>query len=313
MSKRITIITGQTATGKTRAAFALAKQSNGVLINCDARQIYQEQDIVPGKDIGSENRFHLHRQEDHYQIGYYLCDNIAIWLYDILSSEKLFSAFTYAEIALQLITELLNNNKHVVLVGGTYYYLYHLLYDLPQNPGPDEALRNTLSKKPVPELQQLIKQLSPTRYQELNQSDRLNPQRLIRKIEIIQQTGSEAKLTNQYQLSLETKLNIAIDVTLSGYYYKSKDNLRSAISKRVFARLNEGAVLETQRLIKEGYTGDDPGMKAIGYSQIMAYLTNEISYTEMIEDWVTKEVQYAKRQYTFMKKDPHIRWNAVDI
>ena len=84
-----------------------------------------------------------------------------------------------------------------------------------------------------------------------------------------------------------------------------------AIKKRVKERLRQGAIDEVKNLLKKGYSEDDPGLKTIGYQQIIKYLNNQLSKEQAIRDWVNKEVQYAKRQYTFMKKDKNIRWQEL--
>ncbi|MFW5703442.1 MAG: tRNA (adenosine(37)-N6)-dimethylallyltransferase [Patescibacteria group bacterium] len=314
MRNRITVITGQTATGKTQAAVKLAQNTNGALINFDARQIYQRQDIVPGKDVFNGSNYKLVRTKQGYQIGYYLIDNIPVWLYDIISTDISFSAFTYAELSLEIIKELLDSRHHVIIVGGTYYYLYHLLYQLPQHPAPDISLRNHLQKKTIQELQQMVHHLDPELYHSLNQSERHNPQRLMRKIEILKHAGSEVKLSQQhkYDTNLSYKINKDIELEIQGYLYEDKELLREAITKRVVQRLSAGAIEETQNLMKLGFTLDDPGMQAIGYKQITSYLNNTMTYEDMKDEWITKEVQYGKRQLTFMKKDPNITWRPVD-
>ena len=96
-----------------------------------------------------------------------------------------------------------------------------------------------------------------------------------------------------------------------GLKYRLKDDLISSIKKRVEKRLNEGAVKEVKKLLAQGYTETDPGLKTIGYQQIIQYLRGKLTKQQAIEQWINKEVQYAKRQYTFMKKDKNISWKEI--
>jgi tRNA dimethylallyltransferase len=83
------------------------------------------------------------------------------------------------------------------------------------------------------------------------------------------------------------------------------------IEKRVGERLENGAIDEVKNILKMGYKSTDPGLKTIGYQQIIKYLNKELTKEKAIEDWINKEVQYAKRQLTFMKKDHNIKWREI--
>jgi len=96
-----------------------------------------------------------------------------------------------------------------------------------------------------------------------------------------------------------------------GLKYQDKSKLRQVIEKRVGERLENGAIDEVKSILKMGYKSSDPGLKTIGYQQIIKYLNNELTKEKAIEDWINKEVQYAKRQLTFMKKDPNIQWREI--
>jgi len=101
-------------------------------------------------------------------------------------------------------------------------------------------------------------------------------------------------------------------VRFIGLKYGIKDNLVAAIAARVKKRIEAGAIEETRGLLADGYSEDDPGLKTLGYRQIIPFLNGEIGRDEMVKLWITAETQYAKRQMTFMKKDPNITWRSVD-
>lgn len=296
---KIVIITGQTATGKTKLAQKLADELNGEIVNYDSRQIYKYLDIITGKDIAHDK----------------------IHLYDLVDPNKYFSSFDYVKYALPVIKKILSLGKVPILVGGTYLYLKHLLYNVEtENIKPDWNLRKDLGKKTVEQLREILAKNSLSLLKSLNQSDRNNPQRLIRKIEIIKSGFLQSHLqpprlnllSGQSKLSIAGKLNIKkIKLQFIGLKFKTKAKLIVTIKKRVEERLKMGAINEVKSLLEKGFKQDDPGLKTIGYVQIIDYLKGRLTKQQTIEQWINKEIQYAKRQYTFMKKDPNIVWREI--
>lgn len=286
---RLIIITGQTATGKTKLAVEYAHNLGGELINADSRQVYRYLDILSGKDLN-------------------IIKSIPVHLYDVCDPKLYFSSHEWVNLVKKCIISITHNGKIPIIVGGTYFYLAHLLYGLAtEGNGPDWQLRQELASKTVPDLQQLLNKLSPPSYEALNNSDRNNPHRLIRRIELatlkmVPSSESQFKLTDFFN-------NYKLDFI--GLFYKDRGSLRQALHNRVVERLENGAVKEVTKLFERGYTLEDPGLSANACFEISQFIKGEISYEKLVERWVTIEMQYAKRQYTFMKKDPHIVWRPV--
>lgn len=311
---KVFIITGQTATGKTSYALKLADKYNGEIINCDARQIYKKLDIITGKDINPGSKFNLISKLSTFDIGYYQINNIKIWLYDIVDPKQYFSSFDYMKCVILVIQDILSRKKTPIIVGGTYLYLFHLLYDVEtENIQANWKLREELNKKNITELQKIITSLSSDILTKMNNSDRNNPRRLIRKIEILK-SGVNIEISNfkpQQIFQINNKLAQPVQIKFIGYIYKDKIKLQQVITNRVKDRIKNGAIDEVQSLLKNGYNEKDPGLKTIGYRQIISYIKGNQSKSELIQQWVSKEIQYAKRQETFMKRDYHIEWRAV--
>lgn len=287
----IYIITGQTATGKTKLALELAIKHNGELINFDSRQIYKHLDIITGKD------------KDLITMKQW--NNVAMRMYDIVNPNEYFSSFDFVKLATPIIEDIKKRGKTPILVGGTYLYLKYFLYGFDENDSPPNfKLREKLNIKSVIELQNILKKISPQSFNRLNNSDVSNPRRLIRKIEIETDLKTPGK-------TIIKKIPIKFEFKIIGLRYKDKSKLREAISKRVKDRLKNGAIEEVKKLLKMGYKKNDPGLKTIGYQQIIKYLNKEVTKEKAVEDWINKEVQYAKRQLTFMKKDKNIEWREV--
>lgn len=308
----IYIITGQTATGKTKYAIDLASKENGELINCDSRQIYKQLDIITGKDLNlTDKTFHLQKKLDKFDIGYYqtLQNPTKIWLYDVVDPKLPFSTFEYIHCATESIKHILSENKTPIIVGGTYFYLKQLIHGgINHAVDPNWNLRKALEYKSVKELQQLLKKENEKLFESMNNSERHNPQRLIRWIEITPSAGNDLNQSHK-----NTLIDVFPDLKIKmvAVTPPPKEILKKRIEKRVEERLQNGAIEEVKKLLTNGYTSADPGLKTIGYAQIIKYLDMTISNVEMINEWITKELQYAKRQYTFMKKDPHIEWIAI--
>ncbi len=302
----IYIITGQTATGKTAHALELAAKFNGEIVNADARQIYTFLDIITGKDLDkTTGKFTIWNEYSDYNIGFYKTkDNSRIWLYDILQPSQMFSAFEYGKLAKKVINHIQERGKTPIIVGGTFFYIHQLLYGGSEFAvEPDLRLRRDLSQKTVPELQHILKKKNVQLFNSLNNSEKNNPQRLIRKIEIETHSSPNAILRQPQLINNEYRI--------IGFAFQSKDDLRETITQRVERRLAHGAIQEVQELIKRGFSNKDPGMKTIGYQQIMDHLSGKLTWDQMKQVWITREIQYAKRQLTLMKKDQHIQWNMI--
>ncbi len=282
---KILVITGQTATGKTKLALEYARKQKGELINADASQIYKFLDIVTGKDLD-------------------LIGQIPIHLLSIIDPKENFSSYDWTKIASEKIKEITKRGKLPIIVGGTYFYIAHLLYGIQtEGIGPNWKLRKKLAKMTIEELQKTLKDLSVQMFKQLNISDRNNPRRLIRRIEI---TKAKQKI-NENTNFLRKKLRIEF----IGLRFKTKEKLAAAIKKRVEERLKMGAIEEVKELLNKGYDVTDPGLKANATFEIAQYLRGEISLEELKHKWITLDMQYSKRQYTLMKRDPNIKWIEV--
>ncbi|MEI6532885.1 MAG: tRNA (adenosine(37)-N6)-dimethylallyltransferase MiaA [Candidatus Roizmanbacteria bacterium] len=308
MHSRIHIITGQTATGKTNHAIQLAKTCNGDIINFDSKQIYKDIDILPGKDKGNSSFIHTHSLKS-FDIGYYVVDGVKIWLYDIVKPNILFSADDYEQCALFVIHYLREHNRIPIFVGGTYLYIKYLLYHTSNNLEPDLRLRSELGALSKSELQQKLLLLNPVIFNSMNSSDRENPYRLIRKIEL----SHMGKVENPIDLAyiLDSKLNEETEISFEGYSFRSKEELYKLIEMRIEKRIKEGVLDEIQTLYNNGYTTQDPGMKSLGVRELIKVIQKETTLEEAKTKWLYKERQYAKRQITFMKRDPHITWHSI--
>ena len=341
----IHVVTGQTASGKTSYALKLAQKNKGDLISADSRQVYQKLNIITGKDIphGShftivEGNFPLDRnfnqtsvqqlnpqlrvkKKRYAPIGFYELKGIKIWGLDIIDPKQNFSSFDYMLVCNRILEKYIPVKTTPILVGGSYLYIKHLIYGLDVQVHPQWDLREKLSTYSVRQLQDRLRNTSPKLFEDMNHSDRLNPRRLMRKIEIaLHQTehASTGTLENTDEIDDITPTNRA-DIsrskfnilTFTGLRFVSREKKQEIIAKRVRARLNHGALSEVKNLLRNGYSETDPGLKTLGYQQLISHLQGNMTLDEATALWVTAETQYAKRQYIFMKQDEHINWIEV--
>ncbi|MDZ7586852.1 MAG: isopentenyl transferase family protein, partial [Patescibacteria group bacterium] len=155
--KKILIICGPTATGKTKLAVTLAKKFSGEIISADSRQIYQGMDIVTGKDLPAAK-----------QAG------ITIYGYDLIKPDEEFSVAHFVKYAHDLINQI----RFPIIVGGTGLYLNSLINPPPTlTIPPNWQLRKKLEKKSAVQLQKALMKINPIRFNQMNHSDQLNPRR----------------------------------------------------------------------------------------------------------------------------------------
>ena len=178
--KQAIVITGQTATGKTAKALALAHSHGGHIISADARQIYTHLDIITGKDFTEKNFIKVGEFES-LTIGYYTIDSIKVWGYDFLLPDQPFSSANYRWAVEHIINNTIDPNVVPIIVGGSYLYIQNLIYGFDISAKPNWDLREKLENSSVEQLQKLV---SPATLASMNNSDRNNSRRLIRKIEI---------------------------------------------------------------------------------------------------------------------------------
>ena len=292
------VVTGQTATGKTAYAIELAKKINGELINIDARQIYKDLSIVTGKELAKGDKFYFEYKIGDYDIGYYLLDDIKIWLYDLVSLNEACNAYEFSKIAQKVISNIKKRGKAPILVGGSHFYLKSILFNaIDTNTEPDINLRKSLYTLTTTSLQEKLKEMDLVFFNSLNNSEKNNPHRLIRKIELLSHNKSfgNQRLESRYDFDLKKML------------HENQDIAKEKIKKRVQLRIDQGAIDEIKKILDSGISKDSPGLKTIGAVQILNYLQGNSTLENAVQEWILKELQYCKRQktgYSFLRDTP---------
>ncbi len=307
---KLLIICGPTATGKTDLGIFLAKKFDGEIVSADSRQVYRGMDIITGKDIppNSELRtknLELNIKDEKYSVGFRLKERIPTWLVDIVNPDYTFNVSEYRQLVHKVITDIWLRNKLPIMVGGTGFYIQSITgpidtIDIPQ----DSKLREFLDKLPKKELQEKLKNLDKKKWKEMNNSDRNNPRRLVRAIEIAnwkkENTFSENKeKTPKFQSLLV--IGLAAD----------KKTLYQRINQRIESRLKEGVLKEVKKLISKNYLDNLPSLSSTGYKELKNHIEGKIKLEEALKIWKNREHAYARRQMTWFKKDGRIVWFGI--
>lgn len=303
--KKLLIICGPTATGKTTLGLKLAKIFRGEIVSADSRQVYKGMDIGTGKDLPENSKYkNSSIKWKGNSIGYHKIDRIKIWGYDLVKPNEKFSVSLFTSFSRVAINNILDREKLPIIVGGTGLYIKAIAEKIDTlNIPRDEKLRIRFEKKSVTYLQQALFKLNKQRFNKMNRSDRNNPRRLIRAIEISnykKQDKHKQKNASNTKHSFNSYLWIGLQTDIK--------LLRDRINKRVLKRVERGSEKEVRNLLKLGYNFNLPSMSAMGYSHWKPYLEKKIGKKEMIDRWQQDEWSYAKRQMTWFKKNKNIHW-----
>ena len=312
---KVLVILGPTSSSKTDLALSLAKKFNGELISCDSRQVYRGLDIGTGKMPGSG------RWEVRYGKGYWDIGGIRMWMYDVVSPNVQYSVAAYVSGVIRVIGGIRERNKLPIIVGGTGLYLKALIEGLPNLAIPvDKNLRRQLEKLSKQDLQKKLEETSKDKWDSLNKSDRQNPRRLVRVIELILSSrrmlaSRSGSGSNKQPLSRDwipayegmTDFNIfKIGLTAPrGILYKRVDD-------RVVSRIKQGMISEAKMLHKNGLSLKRMGQLGLEYGVLANYLSGEIKEIEgdrgLVKLMQNKIHSYARRQLTWFKKEKDVIW-----
>jgi tRNA dimethylallyltransferase len=316
---RLVVIYGPTAIGKTRISLKLAKRFSGEIISADSRQVYSGMDIITGKDLDKKAVFHpLNRLslkgskfkklivKNKYSLGYYEMRKVPIWLLDVVSPDRRFNSYDWSLLAKFIIRASWSRARLPFIVGGSAFYIKTLLDGSDYlGIGPNWQLRKKLEQKSLEELQVMLGKKWPDRFKEMNESDRGNKRRLIRYLEIRE---SWQKRQPPLRSSGFGQQSNSLLIGL----YASREFIRQRIRQRVQERIKQGALLEVKRLLK-GYSWDDPGLNTLGCKELRPYLEGrKISFSEAVARWVKDEIDFARRQMLWFRKDPRFIWLDVE-
>jgi tRNA dimethylallyltransferase len=273
---KLLIISGPTATGKTALALKIISQIGGEIISADSRQVYQELDIGVGKDHPTGTKIHL---------------------IDLITPDKIFSVAEYQKLALQKIALLQSKNILPVVVGGTGFYINSILTNNYSTFAiqPNKHLRYFLDLCSVKLLQTILNIIDSRVYKTLNNSDKSNPRRLIRKIELRVSDLFNSKLNEKAKLAVGYFDILHLSLTAPSKFLYQK------INQRVDQRLKQGHLNELKNLLNK-YNWDSPGLKTSCYQVYKDYFQDNGSLDQARVLWQFAEHANARQQKTWFSR-----------
>jgi tRNA dimethylallyltransferase len=276
-------VVGPTGSGKSTLALCLAQQFGGEIVNCDSLQLYRGFDIGTAKTPTSDRRGVPHH------------------LFDVLTPQESYSAGEYAREARKVIAEIAGRGRLPIVVGGTGFYLRALLEGLPVLPGRDELLRERLVERErlrPGSLHRLLTRLEPEAAARIHANDVQKTMRALEVRLLTQQAlppPAEARGLEGYAV---IKLGLDPD----------RAALQERLGVRTRAMFAHGLLEEVQGLLAQGATGTEKPFEALGYKQALLHLRGTITREQAVESTIVETRQYAKRQRTWFRRDPEIRW-----
>ncbi len=287
--KKLIVLTGPTAVGKTKLSIALAKKVNGAIISADSMQVYEHMDIGSAKITPEE------------------MDGVKHYLVDCISpkDEEGFNVSRFQKMTKEAMAEIYAQGKVPILVGGTGFYIQSVVYDIDftENDADTsyrEMLEELANEKGAEYIHDLLRQVDPKAAEEIHFN---NVKRVIRALEFFQKTGAPISEHNQTEREIETPYDLSYFVLND-----DREKLYERINLRVDKMIEDGLVEEVQKLIDMGCTRDMVSMQGLGYKEIIDYLNGDISLEEAIYIIKRDTRHFAKRQLTWFRREKDVQW-----
>ena len=285
--KKLVILTGPTAVGKTKLSIELARKIGGEIISADSMQVYKYMDIGSAKI----------RLEEMEEIPHFLVDE--------LEPSEEFNVVVFQQKAKQYMEEIYQRGHIPILVGGTGFYIQAVLYDINFSEDDDnhqlrEELETLAKEKGAEYMHEELRKIDPASADAIHAN---NIKRVIRALEYYKLTGQKISEHNEEQRQKDSPYDFS--------YFVLNDHrnlLYERIDKRVDEMIEEGLVEEVRNLKNMGYDRSYISMQGLGYKEILSFLEDEISLEEAIYILKKDTRHFAKRQITWFKREKEVIW-----
>ncbi len=288
MIKLIALI-GPTAVGKTEISHELAEKFPLEIVSCDSMQVYRDMDIGTAKPSSEE------REKDCYH------------MIDVVSPDYHYSAGEYALDAAKVIEGIVNRGRIPLISGGSGLYLDALVYGISSMPKADLTFRKKLSqesdKKGSTFLHKILKEIDPESAEKIHTNDL---KRIIRALEVYHLAGEPMSEIQKIKSKIVEYNCLLIGVT------RERDELYKRIEMRVDSMFDNGLVEEVQTLMEKGYNPELSSFQALGYKEVVKYLNGKFTLEEAKKKVKTSTRNFAKRQFTYFRKNKDIKWFTLD-
>lgn len=278
------VLLGSTATGKTAVACEMARLLGAEIVSFDASCVYRGLDVGTAKPTAAQRAL------------------VAHYLIDDCDPRDAYSAGRFVVAAEAALAELAARGTRALLVGGTGMYLRALLRGLDPAPPRDPSVRARLESREAQRpgsLHRLLARLDPASAARIPARDAY---RVLRALEHRLASGRSLSASRGAWRGGDRLAVRKIGLRLP------RDVRASLIARRVDAMLRDGLVDEVRRLLAEGVPPDAPSFRALGYRDVVQHVEGRLSLGEVRERMILATVQYAKRQDTWFRGEPDVRW-----
>ena len=287
MSKKIVVICGPTASGKTALSIALAKAFNGEVVSADSMQIYRRMDIGTAKPTKQE------------------MDGVPHHMLDVAEPGEAYSVSRYVEEATACVEDILARGKLPIICGGTGLHIDGLIRGTDYQPaGTDNGIREQLEgeweAQGAEEMMARLAAVDPDSAARLHLSDK---RRILRALEVYLATGETITVHNARTKAIPPRY----EAIMIGLNTEPRQILYDRIDRRVGVMLEQGLLQEVQSLLEDGLL-DGTAAQAIGYQELLAYFRGEMTLETAADLIRQKSRNYAKRQLTWFRRDERVKW-----
>lgn len=292
--KRVIILSGPTACGKSELSTLLAETINGEVVSADSIQVYRNMDIGTAKVTKEQ------------------CRDVPHHLIDIRDVHEPFNVVDFYFEARNCCRQILDREAIPIITGGSGFYIHSLIYGPPSGPPSVPEVRDRLEKE--------MEHLGPDHlYKKLRQLDlvyansitKRDKQKIIRGLEIIALTGKRVS-----ELSWKARYKPQNFDFRCWFLYRPKEKLYERVEKRCDEMLEAGFLDEVRELEKQGLRENSSAAQAIGYRQALDFLDTKQTkedYDTFVQTFKKASRKYVKRQFTWFRREPMFRWLDLDM
>lgn len=285
-NKKVIIVTGPTAVGKTAIAIELARYFKTEIISADSRQCYKELNI----GVARPSKDELQLAKHHFIASHSIQEEV--------------SAITFEQYALKKTTKLFKIHDVIIMVGGTGLYIKAFCEGMDMIPDIEPTIRQKIidnyEANGISWLQDQLKEKDPAFY---SSGEMKNPQRMMRALEVKESTGNTIMFYRKGE-----KVERDFSIIILGIELPKKE-LVARINKRVDKMMADGLLEEVSSLV---YYKKLNALQTVGYVELFDHLEEKLTLDEAVEKIKIATRQYAKRQLTWFKRDKDIKWFAPD-
>jgi len=288
MPPKIVVITGPTATGKTRLGVLLCRKTGGEVVSADSMQIYRGMDIGTAKPTAAE------------------MEGVAHHMMGVVSPQEQFSVSRYVDMAAACTDEILKRGELPFLVGGTGLYIDSLISgrNFAHRAG-DGELRCSLGAKYEAlggeKMLEMLAERDPETATRLHPNDK---KRIVRALEVLELTGKTISEHDRETRLLPNRYD-ALKIALT---FADREELYRRIDLRVDMMMDLGLEAEVRALLAGGLSTESTAMQAIGYKELAAAIEGKCTVSEAVESIKRESRRYAKRQLSWLRRDESVHW-----